>query len=120
MGTHSSHHIALCARPPIAQMKLGRNQCRRSTRINSLIGPYVARLALLATLALALMGAVSVLTADEAATVTTGSRELLKTKICNGDTFLALIYLFLGVAISADVFMSSIEVITAKVYESEV
>ena len=34
--------------------------------------------------------------------------------------FVALVYLFLGVAISADVFMASIEVITAKVYEAEI
>lgn len=103
-----------------------------------MVGPFIARLAMLATLGLALFGVLSVISGDDQ----TGgaSRELLATKTCNGDTFLplrddennynlvvrgimyafALIYLFLGVAISADVFMASIEVITAKVYESEV
>jgi len=69
-----------------------------------------------------------------------GGRQLLTTKLCKGDTFLplrddeqnydvivrgvmyfiALVYLFLGVAISADVFMAAIEVITAKVYTAQV
>jgi len=69
-----------------------------------------------------------------------GGRQLLNTKLCAGDTFLplrddeqnydtivrgvmyfvALVYLFLGVAISADVFMAAIEVITAKVYTAQV
>eukprot|EP00658_Telonema_sp_P-2_P077344 TRINITY_DN6968_c0_g1_i1.p1 TRINITY_DN6968_c0_g1~~TRINITY_DN6968_c0_g1_i1.p1 ORF type:complete len:949 (-),score=284.84 TRINITY_DN6968_c0_g1_i1:484-3174(-) len=100
--------------------------------------PYIARLLLLGCLGFAMYAIVTVVSPEEDQ-VNSASRQLLKTKFCKGDTFLpiradeqnddlvlrgilyaiALIYLFLGVAISADVFMASIEVITAKVYEAE-
>eukprot|EP00657_Telonema_sp_P-1_P009095 TRINITY_DN3259_c0_g2_i2.p1 TRINITY_DN3259_c0_g2~~TRINITY_DN3259_c0_g2_i2.p1 ORF type:complete len:900 (+),score=277.39 TRINITY_DN3259_c0_g2_i2:143-2842(+) len=103
------------------------------------IGAFISRLVLLMLLAGATLAVVTYLTADESVFDSAG-RSLLATKECAGDTFLplradeqnyntiirgvlyclGLIYLFLGVAISADVFMASIEVITAKVYETEV
>lgn len=74
---------------------------------------------------------------DDGAQLDYPGRALLETKTCNGDTvlpiipyentwdinkravlyFLGLVYLFLGVAISADCFMAAIEVITSQQVE---
>jgi len=109
-------------------------------RVNNLVKPFMSRVALMMCVGAALFCTYSYLTPDtEPYADAVGSRHLLKTKFCKGDTFLplredeqdydtivrgimycvALIYLFLGVAISADVFMASIEVITANSYEAE-
>jgi len=117
-----------------------RHTVPRSKRINSLLKPYMSRLALMALIGASLFAVWTYLEEPGATYDPAGRRALADTKFCKGDTFLpiredeqnyaksvrgilygiALVYLFLGVAISADVFMASIEVITAKVYEAEV
>merc|ERR1711865_1078741 len=113
----------------------------RFESVNKLVGPFLSRVLLIACLGACVLG-LHTLLAPEADLYSDniGGRQLLNTKLCAGDTFLplrddeqnydtivrgvmyfvALVYLFLGVAISADVFMAAIEVITAKVYTAQV
>lgn len=110
----------------------------RMKRVNNMVGPFLNRVMLIAVLGAVVLGMQSYLSESDPYSEAAGSRQLLGTKICKGDTFMplredeqnydtvvrgilyfiALVYLFLGVAISADVFMAAIEVITAKVYEA--
>jgi solute carrier family 8 (sodium/calcium exchanger) len=113
----------------------------RFSRVNEIIGPFISRVLLISILAAAVLGLYNLVgESEDPYTGAVSSRQLLKTKYCKGDTFLplredeqeydtivrgvmyfiALVYLFLGVAISADVFMASIETITAKVYTATV
>jgi len=114
----------------------------RFQSVNNMVRPFMNRVFLIACLGITVLGVHTYLSdsEDSYSHAVGGDRQLFNTKVCAGDTFLplrddeqlydtkirgvmyaiALIYLFLGVAISADVFMASIEVITAKVYEAEV
>jgi len=112
----------------------------RMKRANRMVGPFLSRVLMIAGLGVCVLGLHNLLSESDPYSDAVGSRQLLTTKFCKGDTFLplredeqeydtivrgimyffALVYLFLGVAISADVFMAAIEVITAKVYEAEI
>lgn len=112
----------------------------RMKRANRMMGPFLNRVLMIAGVGVCVLGLHTLLSESDPYSDAVGSRELLTTKVCKGDTFLplredeqeydtivrgimyffALVYLFLGVAISADVFMAAIEVITAKVYEAEI
>jgi solute carrier family 8 (sodium/calcium exchanger) len=103
-------------------------------RIKCKANNYMKRCGIMVVAGLAMIFGCLYFNNDDHVVAGLGGRALLETKICNGDTvlpiipyentwdtvdrailyFFFLVYLFLGVAISADCFMASIEIITAE------
>jgi len=116
----------------MAKRFVSRRSGTRGDRINSIAPMYAKRLGML--VGLGMIAAFAYMTLTEDTSRVTNGRSLLGQKVCNGDVIMPIIpyentwdvgvrtaiymfalgYLFLGVAISADTFMASIEVITSK------